>query len=157
MLEGIMIGVAASAVFTFLALFSKQWLIPRFHELTYDGTKLDGTWECYYEGSEEPDAEIDFYQKGRTVKGESHVTRNTRGERIDRRYLYSGRYLNTSVVLTFEDLDNPTVFGGSMVFYTCKSDGRAMKGIAMYYKPEVNDVVTARAELWKKGTRPKTA
>jgi len=135
MIEGVLVGVAASTVFAFIAVIVREWLIPKIREFSYEGATLTGTWEFYYENDVEPAAEVTLRQKGRSISGTSHVTTNTKGNKVDRRYNYSGRYLNTSAVFTFEDVHNPTVFGGTMVFHTSNSDGTAMNVIASYYKP----------------------
>lgn len=152
MTEGIITGVIASAIFLGITLAIKQWLWPRFMSALYKGTKIDGEWDGYFEGSNEVAVTIKFKQCGTKLVGTSVVSKNRKGESVDRRYKYKGTFLNRSIVLTFEDERNPLMMGGAMVFHHIDSDAKQMKGKSMYFKPEINDVDVTNALLKKKSS-----
>jgi len=148
--EGVVTGIVASAIFLGITLAIKQWLWPRYVASTYRGTKIDGEWDAYYEGAEEPSAVITFKQTGTKIVGNSSVTKSKDGKTVDRKYKYRGTFLNKSIVLTFEDEKNPLMMGGAMVFHHIDSDAKEMSGISIYFKPEKNQVDTSNANLRKK-------
>ena len=150
MAEGIITGVVASSIFFAISLVVKYWLRPKYIALTYKGTKIDGAWDVYYEGSTEPSAVIEFEQTGTKISGSSVVSKNKAGKVVDRKYSYKGTFLNRSIVLTFEDEKNPLMMGGAMVFHHIDSDAKEMSGKSIYFKPEINDVDTSNATLKKK-------
>jgi hypothetical protein len=98
-------------------------------------------------GLSEPSAVISFKQVGTKITGSSTVSKNKKGEQVDRKYTYKGTFLNRSIVLTFEDERNPLMMGGAMVFHHIDSDAKEMKGKSMYFKPELNDVDISDAIL----------
>tara|TARA_Y100001963_G_scaffold152381_1_gene237103 strand:+ start:363 stop:821 length:459 start_codon:yes stop_codon:yes gene_type:complete len=152
MAEGIITGIIASAIFLFITYTINKWVWPEFIAALYKGTKIDGEWLVYYEDSSEPSANIIFKQTGNKIIGNSVVSKNRAGETVERKYKYKGTFLNNSIVLTFEDKNNPLMMGGAMVFHHIDSDAKKMRGKSIYFKPEINDVDASNATLRKKST-----
>ena len=153
LISSFIVGILSAFAFLAITWVTKGFLWPKYLANRYRGANLTGEWEGYYEGKSEPDAEVSLTQRGNTITGSSHLRRDTSGRKVDRRYSWKGRFLNTSVIFTFEDTKNPLMFGGAMVFYTSDSDANCLKGKSIYLKPELNDVKMITVELWKKGTR----
>ncbi len=151
-IAGMLTGIIASAIFAGIVWIIKKSLWPMYISAIYKGTKIDGKWDVYYEGNEKPSAEISFTQKGTEIRGYSVVYKDTEGNSVDRHYLYRGTFLNRSIVLTFEDKNNPLMLGGAMVFHHIDADGKHMKGKSMYFKQQINDVAISQATLIKKGS-----
>jgi len=152
MAESVITGVIASTIFLFITYIINKWAWPAFVAALYRGTKIDGDWNVYYEGSSEPSAKIIFKQTGNKIIGNSVVSKNRAGEAVERKYKYKGTFLNRSIVLTFEDENNPLMMGGAMVFHHIDSDAKEMRGKSIYFKPEMNDVDTSNAVLRKKSS-----
>lgn len=150
MANGVVIGIVASTIFLIITYIIKRWAWPEFIAALYEGTKIDGEWNVYYEGSTEPSAIIKFKQTGVRIIGKSTVLKNRAGDAVERKYKYQGKFLNRSIVLTFEDENNPLMMGGAMVFHHIDSDAKEMKGKSIYFKPELNNVDISNATLKKK-------
>jgi hypothetical protein len=148
MFEGIMTGVISSAIFVCITLALKQWLWPLYVASIYKGTKVDGEWDVFYDGGTAvSSAVITFKQVGIRITGRSVVSKNKAGETVNRKYKYAGTFLDKSIVLTFEDENNPQMMGGAMVFSHIDSDGKEMSGKSIYFKPELNAVDSSDAIL----------
>ncbi|EOV9245053.1 hypothetical protein ACN5YO_004641 [Vibrio parahaemolyticus] len=102
-IAGVLTGITASAIFASVVWVIKQKLWPMYLSATYKGTKIDGDWDVFYEGKDEPSAVVTFTQKGTELRGHSVVSKNRNGDTVDRKYCYRGTFLNRSVILTFED------------------------------------------------------
>lgn len=152
MIDSIIPGVIASAIFAGIVAVIKYWLYPAYVASIYKGTKIYGEWDVFYEGTTEASAVISFKQVGTSIEGSSVVSKNKAGEVVDRKYQYKGTFLNRSIVLTFEDKKNPLMMGGAMVFHHIDSDAKKMNGIAVYFKPETNQVETSNAQLVQKNS-----
>jgi hypothetical protein len=153
MFAGIVTGVVSSAIFAFIILAMKQWLWPLYVASMYKGTKVNGEWDVFYSGakdSKDSSAVITFKQVGIKITGKSVVSKNKAGETVNRKYKYAGTFLDKSIVLTFEDENNPQMMGGAMVFSHIDSDGKEMSGKSIYFKPEKNAVDVSDAILRKR-------
>ena len=136
--------------FLTITLAIKQWIWPRLLAAFYKGYKVDGEWDVYFDGNAEIAATIKFNQMGRKIVGHSLVSKNRYGKNVNRKYKYKGTFLNSSIILTFEDKRHELMYGGAMVFYHIDSDAREMRGKSIFFKPELNDVDVTNATLRKK-------
>ena len=148
----IFIGIISILVFVIIQVGFKKLVLPLLRKKRYRGYNISGKWEVYYNGLESYSAILDLDQVGKNIFGQSIVMENTSRQKVDRKYTYNGSILNNSIILTFEDLGNPNLFGGAMVFYISDSDAVTMKGTTIYYKPESNEIRKVDAILLKKGT-----
>lgn len=144
-LLGIVSSIIAAAVYSFIV----HYLIPKIKGIK--NKDLSGIWVGFYGVSVEPSVEIKFKQLGNKLTGHSKVKYDSEGKPVKRKYLYKGIILGKSLVLTFDDLNNKGQLGGAMIFFISNSDGTRMTGKSIYYKPEINEVVTTDAVLWMKG------
>ncbi len=149
-----LLGITTSLAATFLIFIYKVWFWPWYLKKRHTGKNISGEWIGFYGLSNEPALKLILRQEGHSIIGESSVSKDSQGENVDRKYSYQGSFLDKSLVLTFDDINNSRHLGGAMVFFLANSDGTLMKGTTMYYKPELNEVVKLDAELWLKGHVP---
>ncbi|WP_140312204.1 hypothetical protein, partial [Vibrio parahaemolyticus] len=57
-IAGVLTGITASAIFASVVWVIKQKLWPMYLSATYKGTKIDGDWDVFYEGKDEPSAVV---------------------------------------------------------------------------------------------------
>lgn len=150
MITGIISGIIASGIFLLLTSIIKYWIWPQIRDSMYRGTRIDGEWEVCYEGSTDIAARMTFKQTGTKIVGNSHIIKNRSGNDVNRKYILRGTFLDKSIILTFQDKNNPSMIGGAMVIHHTDSDAMIMKGKSIYFKPEYNEVDVSVVNFYRK-------